>query len=62
MVLVEVRSLVRRSDVRERGTLLIDAAAEIEGVDEFFEEADDLFGHGDGSVSRGGGMIDGGRC
>ena len=45
VVLVEVRSLVRRSDVRERGTLLdvrergtllIDAAAEIEGVDEFF--------------------------
>ena len=49
VVLVEVRSLVRRSDVRERGTLLIDAAAEIEGVDEFFEEADD---HGDHGMLR----------
>jgi hypothetical protein len=46
VVLVEVRSLVRRSDVRERGTLLIDAAAEIEGVDEFFDEADDHGDHG----------------
>jgi hypothetical protein len=52
---VEVRSLVRRSDVRERGTLLdvrergtllIDAAAEIEGVDEFFDETDDHGDHG----------------
>jgi hypothetical protein len=49
VVLVEVRSLVQRSDVREIETLLIDAAAEVEGVDEFFEEADD---HGDHGMLR----------
>lgn len=53
--------LRQRNKSRRRSGLLADAAAEVEGVDEFFDEANDLFGHGDGSVRWVGG-IDGGRC